>query len=80
MHGGVAGVGRQLPPLCRSNGVVFTDFQWRDFPLDGRKVAFSSTRTRADLKTDADFTDESPTVDQFLRDSSEMSSAIEERF
>jgi hypothetical protein len=21
MHGGVAGVGRQLPPLCRSNGV-----------------------------------------------------------
>jgi hypothetical protein len=32
------------------------------------------------VKTEADFTDESPTVDQFLRDSSELSSAIEERF
>ena len=34
----------------------------------------------AQVKTEADFTDESPTVDQFLRDSSELSSAIEERF
>jgi hypothetical protein len=31
-------------------------------------------------KTEADFTDEPPTVDQFLRDSSELSFAIEELF